>query len=232
MILRIFSIRAHRIFLFLSIVVFLFSFAVVSADEQLLKVLDGIVRRYGDLPGLSISYQREIITKSMAMLGDEIKSDIATGNFMFKPPNYLKVVQDAPTEEIITTDGQSIWWYLPDKKLVYQYSTEKLGKELRLLSDIFRGLSDVGDNFETSLTESDNDEEYHLLLVPKEPGEEIDYITLSVCRDDFNILFVEIHNLLGSVTRFKLGDISVKESFEKDFFSFMPPDGVEIIKEQ
>lgn len=218
--------------IFLNVFLFLSSTIAVSANEQLTDVLDGVIRMYGDLPGFTVNYQREIITKSMAMLGDDMRSDIATGSFMFKPPDYLKVLQDSPSQEIITTDGQTIWWYLPGEKLVYHYTTEKLGKELRLLSNIFRGLSDVGDNFEASLTEAGNDEEYHLVLVPKEPWEEIDHITLSVCRDDFHILVVEIHNFLGSITRFKLGDISVQESLEKDFFNFVPPAGVEVVEEE
>jgi len=220
------------IILLLLLVILTVSFpSLVLADDRLSEVLDGILKRYKNLPGLVVSYQREIITKSMAILDDDIKSDIASGNFMFKPPNYLKVVQELPGKEIVTTDGQTIWWYIPDKKLVYRYPADTLGKELRLLSDIFNGLSDVGDGFDASLTVSDNKEEYQLVLVPTDPWEEIDHISLYVRQDDFNILIVEIYNFLGTVTRFKLGDFSVRKSFEKDFFRFVVPDGIEVIEQ-
>ena len=90
------------------------------SDERLDGVLEGIYKIYGGLSGLTVTYQREIITKSMAMLGDEMGSDIAAGSFLFKPPHYLKVEQDTPGQEIVTTDGKSIWWYIPAKKLVWQ----------------------------------------------------------------------------------------------------------------
>ncbi|HJX34045.1 MAG TPA: hypothetical protein VJ373_02630, partial [Desulfatiglandales bacterium] len=129
--------------------VFLLLFAVASlsyslpahGDDSLNVVLNGILKRYGDLPGLAVNYQREIITKSAAILGDEMKTDLAAGRFIFKSPHYLKVIQNLPREEIIITDGQIIWWYIPDKKVVYRYPADKLGKELKLLSDIFKGLN-------------------------------------------------------------------------------------------
>ena len=203
-----------------------------NGDDSLTVVLNGILKRYGDLPGLVVAYQREIITKSAAILGDEMKTDIATGNFLFKSPHYLKVMQDLPKEEIITTDGQIIWYYIPEKKVVYRYPADKLGKELRLLSDIFKGLSNATEGFDITFEKPPDEREYHLILVPKEPWEEIDHISLSVGRDDFDILVVEIYNLFGGVTRFKLGDLSVRKNFEKGFFEFIVPKGVEVQEEE
>jgi outer membrane lipoprotein-sorting protein len=220
--------------------VFLLLFAVTSlpnavpadGDDSLTVILNGILKRYGDLPGLAVTYQREIITKSAALLGDEMKTDLATGTFIFKSPFYLKVIQDLPREEIIITDGQIIWWYIPDNKVVYRYSADKLGKELQLLSDIFKGLNKATENFDIHYEESTDKGEYHLNLVPKEPWEEIDHISLSVDRDVFNITVVEIHNLLGNITRFRLGSLSVRKNFEKGFFEFIVPEGVQVQEEE
>jgi len=203
-----------------------------DGDDSLTVVLNGILRRYGDLPGLAVTYQREIITKSAAILGDEMKTDLATGSFIFKSPYYLKVIQDLPREEIIITDGQIIWWYVPDNKIVYRYPADKLGKELQLLSDIFKGLNKATESFDITYEESTDNGAYYLSLVPKEPWEEIDHISLSVGRDGFNIMVVEIHNLFGSITRFRLGSLSVRENFEKGFFEFIVPEGVQVQEEK
>lgn len=203
-----------------------------DSDDSLIVVLNGILKRYGDLPGLAVNYQREIITKSAAILGDEMKTDLAAGSFIFRSPHYLKVIQNLPREEIIITDGQIIWWYIPDKKVVYRYPADKLGKELKLLSDIFKGLNKATEGFDITYEESPDKEAYHLSLVPKEPWEEIDHISLSVGRDAFNIMVVEIHNLFGSVTRFRLGGLSVRENFEKGFFEFIVPEGVQVQEEE
>lgn len=220
--------------------VFLLLFAAASlsyslpahGDDSLNVVLNGILKRYGDLPGLAVTYQREIITKSAAILGDEMKSDIASGSFIFKSPCSLKVLQDLPREEIIITDCHTIWWYIPDKKVVYRYPADKLGKELQILSDIFKGLNKAAESFDITYEESTDKKAYHLSLVPKKPWEEIDHISLSVNRDDFNILVMEIHDLFGSITRFRLGALSVRKNFEKGFFQFIVPEGVEIQEEE
>ena len=38
----------------------------ICADDPLTDLLDGIKRRYGQLPGLSIPYKRDVVTRSMA----------------------------------------------------------------------------------------------------------------------------------------------------------------------
>ena len=223
----------HKVIMFflLPIVLFLFQSSPASAEVRLTDILDGILKRYGDLPGLTVPYQREIITKSMALLGDQMKTDLAEGEIHFKPPYYLIVQQEKPRPETVTTDGNTLWWYIPKKSLVYQYPANKLGKELRLLSDIFQGLSEVGDSFDVIQSDLGNKQEYQLKLIPNPPWEEIEHIVLSVDRDIYSIKVMEIHNVLGNITRFILGDFSVRENFEEGFFRFVAPDGVKVIKE-
>ena len=72
-----------------------------------------------------------------------------------------------PDRETVTTDGKDIWWFIPEKKIVYQYPAGRLGKELRLLSNIFMGLSDASDKFDVTLPEPEKDDEYILKLTPK-----------------------------------------------------------------
>ncbi|MFC1820113.1 outer membrane lipoprotein carrier protein LolA [Thermodesulfobacteriota bacterium] len=218
-------------FSLLSIVIFQFYMGIASADDSLQGVLDGILKRYGDLPGITVTYQREIITKSMALLGDQIKADMATGKIHFVPPNNLAVEQVTPRPETIKTDGDTLWWYIPKKSVVYQYPSNMLGKELRLLSDIFQGLSEVGESFDVIQSGLENKQEYHLKLIPNPPWKEIAHIDLSVDRDTFNINVVEIHNFLGSITRFILGDLFVPKDLDEGYFRFVVPEGVKVIKD-
>ncbi|MBW2609408.1 MAG: outer membrane lipoprotein carrier protein LolA [Deltaproteobacteria bacterium] len=210
---------------------FLFQSGPVLAGDQLSEILNGIRERYGNLPGLTVTYDREIITRSMALLGDQMKTDLATGRINFKPPYYLMIQQETPKPETVTTDGDTLWWYIPQKGLVYRYPSNRLGKELRLLSDIFRGLSEVGDSFDVMQSTLDVKQGYRLKLIPNPPWQEIDHINLSVARDNFSIRVVEIHNYLGGITRFTFGDFSMKDGFTDRFFRFVVPDGVRVIEE-
>jgi hypothetical protein len=42
---------------------------------------------------------------------------------------------------------------------------------------------------------------------------------------------VEIYNILGGLTRFRLGDKIKEEAFKEDFFRFKIPEGAKIVEE-
>ena len=220
-----------RIFLLLCIISFLSHATIASADDQLPAVLDGILKRYSEIKGMSVPYKREIITKSMAMLGDEVKSDAAAGKILFMPPHYLAIRQITPGKETVTTDGQTIWYYVEAEKTVYEYPADALGREIRLLSEIFSGLSKVGDSFDVMQSDLEDRKDYHLELVPDPAWEDVDNIDLLVEKGSYYIRVVEIRDLLGGITRFTLDELSVRKDLKKDDFSLKAPSGVKTIKE-
>jgi len=199
--------------------------------DQLSTILEGVRKRYGDLPGLTVPYEREIMTRSMALLGEQMASDRASGKIHFSPPHFLRVDQEKPTEESLISDGNTLWWFIPAKKQVYQYPSHKMGKELKVLGDVLQGLRGVEESFVVMLSGRDDTGGLQLELTPNPPWPEIDHITLSVAQEDYRIRKVEIHNLLGGITRFKLGDVAVRKSFDAGLFTFVPPDGVKVIEE-
>ncbi len=94
----------------------LFHGSAAFAKDDLSTVLEGIKQKYGNLPGLSIPYTREVITRSMSMLGNQVKGDLATGQMFFKPRYFLKLEQRTPNIETLIANEETLWWYIPDKK--------------------------------------------------------------------------------------------------------------------
>lgn len=216
---------------FLLVLLLLWPVHTTAGGEALSDLLEGIRERYGHVSGLSLTYKREITTRSMAMLGSDLKGDLATGMIHFKPPNLLKLEQKAPHRELILSDGQILWWYIPRKGLVYRFASQELGKEIRLLYDIFQGLKAVEERFDVLLMDPEESGDHQLKLVPNPPWPEVQHILLSVSRGDHTIDRVEIHNQIGGVTRFELGGLSVREGFPEDFFRFRVPQGVSVIEQ-
>ena len=103
------------------------------ADESLVNILEGIQKNYGHLSGLSVPYSREVITRSMSMLGEQARGDMASGTIYFKHPDLLRLEQEKPKAETIIANNNTLWWYIPDKKCAYRYPAKDFGKELRLL---------------------------------------------------------------------------------------------------
>ena len=200
------------------------------AGDDLSKILEGIRGKYGHLPGLTIDYTREVVTRSMSMLGNQIKGDLAKGRIYFRPPYSMRLEQKKPQPETIITDGETLWWYVPHKKSAHKYPFKEFGKELRLLSDIFRGLTRVEENFKMEMGARNDQGQYQIQLRPDPPWEEINRIILTVTTE-YDIGVVNIHNQLGSITRFTLDSLVVKEKFDKGFFQFVLPQGVKLIDE-
>ncbi|MBW1714908.1 MAG: outer membrane lipoprotein carrier protein LolA [Deltaproteobacteria bacterium] len=217
----------------ISLSLFLSSFMFVPQvlpDDSVSTVIQGIRDRYRNAAGITAQYTREAINKTMAMLGAADRQDIAQGRLYFKPPHSLRLEQITPQEELLLTDGQTLWWYLPLKKEAYRYPAAKFGHELRLLSDILMGLRDTGDNFQITLKPYSEIDTYHLLLNPDPPWIDIDHLEVIVLREDFAIKQVEIHNTVGGLSRFILSGWQETAQFNNGFFSFSPPQGTKIIE--
>jgi outer membrane lipoprotein carrier protein len=201
------------------------------AAEGTAELLKGVQEKYGSLPGFTVAYSREILSKSMAMLGEPVKTDDASGLIHFKPPHFLRIAQEKPRQETVLADGRTLWWYIPHKKQVYRYPSSKLGRELTLLVDIFQGLKRAEETFRIAREEPLNQGEAFISLTPEPPWPQVEHIGLSIDPGDHRIRVVEIHNHIGGVTRFILGALTVMERFSDGFFFFEVPEGVRIIDE-
>jgi outer membrane lipoprotein-sorting protein len=226
------SIRVMRNSVLAALVIALLPINGLAADDPLVRILEGVREKYRDIPGFSVPYRREIITRSMALLGDDVKSDLATGQLHFKPPHYLKVQQESPRKEDVITDGDTIWWYIPQQKQVYRYPSDQLGQELGVLSDIFQGLKEVEASFHVTLQGKDEKGLQQLELHPDPPWSQVDHIKISVAEGDYAIRVVEIHNYVGGTTRFILANRMIQQAFDEDFFRFVVPEGVRVIEEE
>jgi outer membrane lipoprotein-sorting protein len=171
------------------------------------------------------------VPKIRYMLGGQVKGDMASGTIYFKHPHFLRLEQEKPRPETLIANKDTLWWIIPEKRCAYQYPADDFGKELRLLSDIFRGLSHVEDSFQVVLQQQEEASgRYEIQLIPDPPWEEIDRITVSADQA-YTIHAIQIHNTLGTVTRFTLGPLSEKEDFEEGFFRFEAAEGMEVIVE-
>jgi hypothetical protein len=135
----------------------------------------------------------------------------------------LKFQQETPTKEILVTDGNVLWWYIQAKNQAHRYSAHQLSQELKLLGDIFQGLRGVEQSF--VILQKGEDEKGALILevTPSPSWGDIDHIDLTITPGTFHIQKVEIYNLLGGLTRFKLGDSVKEERFKDDRFMYRIP---------
>lgn len=204
--------------------------ATAFPDDQVTTIIGGIRARYGSAQGLTAMYTREAISKTMVTLGVAERRDVAKGTLYFNPPYHLRLEQASPQEELLLTDGQTLWWYIPGKKEAYQYSAETFGKELRLLGEVLQGLKGARNNFTITYRDNPEASTYQLVLRPEPPWKDIDHLELIIGKEDFLIMQVNIFNTIGGLTRFMLSDLWEDVSLEEGLFTFSPPLGVKVIE--
>jgi len=201
------------------------------AGDEVSRIIEGIRSRYGNAAGITADYTREAISKTMALLGTADRQDIAQGRLYFRPPCSLRLEQTSPQEELLVTDGQTLWWYVPHKNEAYRYPAIEFGRELRLLSDILRGLRDAEANFEITRNSHPDTNVFSLTLKPDPPWSDIDHLEVMILKNDYTIKQVEIFNMVGGLTRFVFTGLKETDRFEEAFFSFSPPNGTKVIEQ-
>ena len=201
----------------------------VLADQQLPQILEGVQKTYSQLPGLSLPYESEVITRSMALLGGGMNKDLATGQLYFKSPGFVKIQQETPKPETMYTEGTVLWYYVPHKNEAYRYPSPDF---VQVLGDIFQGLRDVEERFDIVLSRISEDGRCELKLSPNPPWPSIQHLELTVSQMTYTIQKVEIYYTTGGITRFTLGEFHVENSFPEDFFRFNVPEGVDVIEEE
>jgi len=213
------------------LVCFLLTATGSAEDDPAQEVIDCLQGELGGLPGLSVAYEREILTpSSMALLGGGAGGDHASGHIHFKPPLSLKISQETPRPETMVTDGHALWWYVPEKREAHRYRAETMGKELRVLADALRGLREAEKDFEVIWEGHSETGDRIIRLMPDPPWTQTDHIRLEV-TEGCRLRVVEIHNTVGNVTRFVLGPPRECASFKEGFFSFTVPKGVRVVEE-
>lgn len=190
-----------------------------EAGDSLSTILEGVRGKYCSAPGLGMDYRREVITRSMSMLGTAVKGDVAEGRIYYRSPYNLRVEQETPRKEILVTNGETLWWHIPDERITHHYPFEQYGRELRVLGDIFRGLVKVEDSFQVKVVTHDPQAGSAIELRPDPAWEQIDHIRVDI-SPGFDISRVEIHSVLGTITRFHLKGIRPQASFPQGFFQF------------
>jgi outer membrane lipoprotein-sorting protein len=197
--------------------------------DRVSTIIGGIRARYGSAQGLTAMYTREAISKTMATLGVSERRDVAKGILYFKPPYHLRLEQESPQEELLLTDGHTLWWHIPGKKEAYRYSAETFGKELRLLGEVLQGLKGAQDNFKITYHDDPEATTYQVTLRPEPPWRDIDRLELAIGKDGFEITRVDIYNTIGGLTRFMLSHLWEDVTLQEGLFTFSAPPGTRVI---
>ncbi len=150
-----------------------------------------------------------------------------SGHLQMARPGKVRWISDAPMEQWVIADGETLWIYDPDLE---QVSIRAFQKNLeKTPAVLFVGnLDTLSTNYKILLETVAENETYTLLPLDKESL----YTKLTLSFDGENPDSMNLYDTLGQRTEILFFEQQINPSLDKTLFTFEPPEGVDILRDE
>jgi outer membrane lipoprotein carrier protein len=199
-----------------------------SGDLNL--ILSRLKDRFAASKTFQADYVREIVPKISSKLPSSAFQ--AEGQLFFLFPNKLRLDQKKPRPEQLICNGEKVWWYLPEEKVVNVYRLKDYYLQIKPIIDFLSGLGGLDKNFSVRLdTPSEEASFDQLILKPRIPQPDLQQVKVRVSRTTNLPLEFTFDNLMGDGTRFRFTRVQTKVPLAASRFEFTPPEGTQVISQ-
>ncbi|MGA3083566.1 MAG: outer membrane lipoprotein carrier protein LolA [Thermodesulfobacteriota bacterium] len=228
------NLRPRSAGLLISFFIF-FSWNGVSAQEQNSGDLNAILSQLKDRFAAAKTFQADYIREIVPKIASKLPSSSlqAEGQLSFLSPNKLRMDQKKPRPEQLICNGDKVWWYLPEEKVVNVYRLKDYYLQIKPIIDFLSGLGGLEKNFSVRLNATISEEApfHQLLLKPKNPQPDLQQIMVRISKATFLPLEFTFENLMGDGTRFRFSRVETKVPLAGSRFEFIPPEGTRVISQ-
>lgn len=189
------------------------------------SVLSEIQSRYEKTNDFEADFLQEYISKVMK------ESPKGEGKVYFKKKGMMRWDYRVPNQEFIS-NGQTLWFYRADENQVLVSDISKVIKEKTPLA-FLAGEGNLSKDFNLlnfNESVSQKEDHYVLELGPKEPQATLSKLRLTIDKNTYYILQVDVLDALGNVTRTRFIDIKTNVDLPNSLFQFTIPPGAEVLK--
>jgi len=161
--------------------------------------------------------------------GKEVR--LSKGKVYLQKPGLMRWEYNWPEEFLIVADGRNVYIYSPQDKQVMVFPS---GKALspRTTLGFMTGRGNLLRDFEILSCEKLPDEKIKLLLLPKVESPQVSKIVLLADAQSGAISEIWFWDHLGNLTKIRFSKIKRNLKLPPELFRFVPPKGVEIVKER
>lgn len=194
-----------------------FSFNALAANDQaatqLRKNLDAMTTLQGNFTQVIKDQKGEVQEES-------------SGEFMLMRPGKFYWNTLDPMPQLLVSNNKTIWLYDPDLETVNQREfTDDLRETPALL--LSEDVEKLRENFSINSQKKENGEE-QFTLTPKVTEGLFQQLVLVFTAGQLSEFIIQ--DTLGQVTRCTLSNVKRNQTLPEEKFFFIPPTGVEIIK--
>ena len=151
----------------------------------------------------------------------------ADGLVYFKKPGMMKWEYKSPTNDIIVSDGRTIWSYQQDIGQVMIGNASDSGASIS--NNFLAGMGNLKKDFDIELEKPDNNS-YVLKLNPKVPQPNIQRLYIAVDKKTSLVKQTIVFDLLGNETKVIFENLRINQSVPANIFKFKIPEGVRVVK--
>ena len=161
------------------------------------------------------------------------QTDSAAGWMYFQKPCRMRWQYETPPQQKkeVVSDGRLVWMYMPQDSLVMVYKLDQVMRS-DLVMRFFSGIGQFQKDFNISWNRPpEGSGSYVIELFPKKEQPELKRLTLTIDPGTYLLEHLEFSNALGEETRFSFSQMKLDVDLGKDFFTFTPPPGAQVVRE-
>lgn len=203
--------------------------APAKQDEgpSVMDVLAGVEKRYGKGSVCGKFFQE-------ATLAGVGVSDFASGTVCFKHPNKMYWLYTEPEEQVVVSDGETLWVFRKADNQVMMGDAAQFfgeGEGAGFLSNVagLRKRFAIAWAPEKLAAPWINEGWYAIKLIPYKPRPEFMLLYLAIDKKTFEIRESVSENEHGDTTRIVYSDMTFDAPAEEGKYSFTPPPGAEVL---
>jgi len=206
-----------------------FNLSYAQEDPELQSLLEKLTDRFGAIKTFKADYVRDLLPKVSSVLPSAAMK--AEGQLIFASPDKLRLDQRKPRAELLISNGEKAWWYIPGEKTVQVFQVKEYGQQVKPITEFFAGLGGLEKHYAVRLDKTIPEEApfYALVLQPKNPQPDLNQIHLRILKTTLLPLEFTFYNILGDGTRFRFSQVQTAVNVGEAAFRFTPPKGVQVI---
>jgi len=195
------------------------------------EVMDRVEERY-DVSDIQADFVQETFLKAMNI------TETASGRVYFKRPDMIRWHYRSPEEQLIVSDGRTLWLYQPQERQVMVGRSESCfgnRKGISLIMDFNELRKEFIFSWATPTTEEEkknthNEGCYLVRLTPKNQRPDMVSLILHISRTTFDVVKSITQGPFGDTIAMSFYNFRFNQGLKKDFFVLDMPEDVDIIR--
>jgi outer membrane lipoprotein carrier protein len=206
---------------FLVIISILLNQSMSQAETPEQHALDVVQKNYEKV----LTYEAEFIQKSYIKMMD--KTQDVKGTVSIKKPGKMKWRYGAPDIQILISNGNILWLYVPDEEQVTKVPIESIYSS-NTPALFLAGKGKLTQSFNVESVNLDKDP-LSITLTPKADEQSLSRLKLFANKKNYQITGSTVYDKLGNITEIRFSNIKTNREISEKIFQFQAPANVEVL---